>query len=90
MTEQTTEPKQMKPLLYVAFFSAIGVLTGIIFLLFYYGTQYDSPVSEAVRIRSAFGLTIIVLLVVFGITFYRNIRDFLHEHFGDDTADEIE
>jgi len=89
MTE-TTKMERMRLFIHAIFGGTIGIFTSIIFLLLYYGTTYDSYVSDAVRFRTAFSGAIIIVLLIFGILFLRDIRDFIHANCGDDSSDEIE
>ena len=90
MSEQTTKMNQMRMIIHAIFGGVIGIFTAVIFLLLYYGTQFDIPVTDAIRFKSAFGITIIIVLVIFGVLFFRDIRTFLHDNMGADSSDEIE
>jgi ABC-type Co2+ transport system permease subunit len=80
--------QNMRLFIHAIFGAAIGLFTSVIFLLLYYGTQYDIPVSDTIRFKSAFWITIIIVGVIFGILFYRDIRDTLNTMFGDDGTHE--
>ena len=64
---------RMRLLIHAIFGGAIGFFASVIFLGLYYGTVYSIPVSDAVRFKSAFWITAIIMVVIFGILFYRDI-----------------
>lgn len=76
-------PRKLSPTLHYLIHAILGGTLGffwsIIFLLIYYGQQFDMPVSDAVRMKSAF-LVATIILVVIALIFYRKpILDRLRE-----------
>ena len=67
----------MRSIIYYAMHVALGALMGLVmsfvFLMLYYFTIWDIPVSDAVRFRSAFWITTFISLVLFGLLFWREI-----------------
>jgi hypothetical protein len=70
------------------FGAAFGMLWSVIFLLMYYGQQFSIPVSDAVRMRSAFIIATLVIVVVVALCYRKQIVAALRRIFT--TYDELE
>ena len=70
------------------FGGAFGFLWSVIFLLMYYGQQFSIPVSDAVRMRSAFIIATVVIVAVVALCYRSRIIAALKSVFI--TYDELE
>jgi len=70
------------------FGAAFGMLWSVIFLLMYYGQQFSIPVSDAVRMRSAFIIATLIIIVVVALCYRKQIVVALRRIFT--TYDELE
>jgi hypothetical protein len=68
--------------------AALGLFWSIVFLLFYYGQRFSIPVSDAVRMRSAFLITSVITIFVLTICYRNQIIATLKHTFK--TYDELE
>jgi len=75
--------KPISPTLHLALHAmlggALGFFWSIIFLLIYYGQQFSIPVSDAVRMKSAFLVATSILIVIVLIFYRKPILDRLRE-----------
>ena len=69
-----------KYVILAAFGAVFGVLASFIFLLVYYGQQFGAPVSDGLRMRSALGITIAIILAVVLIFFRKQIFQYIRDH----------
>lgn len=63
--------------------AVLGFITSVIFLAFYYGTVFDTPVSDALRLKSAIISTAIVVVITLAIIYRRTILNTLRVAFSE-------
>jgi hypothetical protein len=67
---------------------AVGFFASVIFLILYYGTTYSVPISDSLRFKNAFWDTVWVVVVIFLILFYRDIKNYMATHGATDDTTE--
>jgi hypothetical protein len=54
--------------------SLVGFFSACIFLMLYYFTTYTLPISDHMRFNNAFWSTFYIVIVIFAILFFRDIK----------------
>ena len=54
--------------------SLVGFFSACIFLMLYYFTTYTLPISDHTRFNNAFWSTFYIVIVIFAILFFRDIK----------------
>jgi hypothetical protein len=72
--------------IHAIFGGILGFFTSIVFLILYYGTTYDTYVSDAMRLRGAFWATVIIVFVIVLIFFHKQMFKYLNDTLGNDEA----
>jgi hypothetical protein len=54
--------------------SLVGFFSACIFLMLYYFTTYTLPISDKMRFNNAFWSTFYIVIVIFAILFFRDIK----------------
>jgi len=65
--------------IHAIFGALLGGFTACVFLILYYGTKYDIPIPDEIRFKAAFWETILLVIVIVVILFYRDIITLLKD-----------
>jgi hypothetical protein len=64
-------------LIYTIFILALCGLGSAVFYLLYTGVSYTMPVTDSQRFRFAFWDTVVIMTVIIGVMFWKDIRAFM-------------